>query len=101
MSINNFASIQVRLASPETIMQWSHGEVLKPETINYRSQKAEKDGLYCEKIFLADSSPSAEYAFSDCGAFNGIYCRFSAEEWTEPEIAEGNDAFRAAQRHFE
>ena len=39
MSINNFASIQVRLASPETILKWSHGEVKKPETINYRSQK--------------------------------------------------------------
>ena len=39
MSINNFASIQVRLASPETILKWSHGEVTKPETINYRSQK--------------------------------------------------------------
>ena len=51
MSINNFASIQVRLASPETILKWSHGEVTKPETINYRSQKAERDGLFCERIF--------------------------------------------------
>ena len=50
---------------------------------------------------LSPLSSVGEYAFSDCGAFNGIYCRFSAEEWTEPEIAEGNDAFRAAQRHFE
>ena len=51
MSINNFASIQVRLASPETILKWSHGEVTKPETINYRSQKAERGGLFCERIF--------------------------------------------------
>ena len=42
-----------------------------------------------------------EYAFSDCGAFRGIYCRFAESEWTEPAVAEGNDAFRAAQRHFE
>ena len=47
MSINNFASIQVRLASPETILKWSHGEVTMPETINYRSLKAERDGLFC------------------------------------------------------
>ena len=51
MSINNFASIQVSLASPERIHEWSHGEVKKPETINYRSQKPERDGLFCERIF--------------------------------------------------
>ena len=50
MSINNFASIQVRLASPETILKWSHGEVTKPETINYRSQKAERDGRPLAKL---------------------------------------------------
>ena len=47
MSVNNFASIQVGLASPERIHEWSHGEVKKPETINYRSQKPERDGLFC------------------------------------------------------
>ena len=51
MSINNIASIQVKLASPERIHEWSHGEVKKPETINYRSQKPERDGLFCERIF--------------------------------------------------
>lgn len=50
MSVNKFAAIQVQLASPEKILEWSHGEVTKPETINYRSQKAEKDGLFCERI---------------------------------------------------
>ena len=50
MSINNFASIQVRLASPETILKWSHGEVTKPETINYRSQKPNVM-VICERIF--------------------------------------------------
>ena len=45
MSVNNFASIQVGLASPERIHEWSHGEVKKPETINYRSQKPERDVL--------------------------------------------------------
>ena len=51
MSINNFDAIQLALASPERILEWSHGEVKKPETINYRSQKPERDGLFCEKIF--------------------------------------------------
>ncbi len=47
----DFDSIRLKLASPEVIHKWSHGEVLKPETINYRTQKPEKDGLFCEKIF--------------------------------------------------
>ncbi|MEK7653482.1 MAG: DNA-directed RNA polymerase subunit beta' [Patescibacteria group bacterium] len=47
----NFNAIRLRLASPENILSWSHGEVLKPETINYRTQKPEKDGLFCERIF--------------------------------------------------
>jgi len=46
-----FNAIRLKLASPEEILDWSHGEVLKPETINYRTQKPEKDGLFCEKIF--------------------------------------------------
>ena len=45
-----FDAIKIGLASPEKIRQWSHGEVKKPETINYRTLKPEKDGLYCEKI---------------------------------------------------
>jgi DNA-directed RNA polymerase subunit beta' len=47
----DFDRIQIRLASPEVIRSWSHGEVLKPETINYRTLRTEKDGLFCEKIF--------------------------------------------------
>ncbi len=48
---NAFDSIQIGLASPEKIREWSHGEVKKPETINYRTLKAERDGLFCERIF--------------------------------------------------
>ena len=48
---SHFESIGIKLASPETIKGWSHGEVKKPETINYRTQKPETDGLFCEKIF--------------------------------------------------
>ena len=47
----DFSAIRLKLASPENIYDWSHGEVLKPETVNYRTQKPEKDGLFCEKIF--------------------------------------------------
>ena len=47
--LNNFDSIQIGVASPEKIREWSYGEVTKPETINYRTQKPERDGLFCEK----------------------------------------------------
>ena len=49
--LNNFESMQIGLASPEKIREWSHGEVKKPETINYRTLKPENDGLFCERIF--------------------------------------------------
>ena len=51
MEKNEFSSIKIGLASPDMIRSWSHGEVKKPETINYRTLKAEKDGLFCERIF--------------------------------------------------
>ncbi len=49
--LSDFDAIRVAVASPDKIMQWSHGEVLKPETINYRTQKPERDGLFDERIF--------------------------------------------------
>ncbi|MBW6440894.1 DNA-directed RNA polymerase subunit beta' [Patescibacteria group bacterium] len=49
--VEDFEAVRLKLASPEAILNWSHGEVLKPETINYRTQRPEKDGLFCEKIF--------------------------------------------------
>ena len=49
--IEDFDAIQLKLTSPEGILEWSKGEVTRPETINYRTQRAEKDGLFCEKIF--------------------------------------------------
>ena len=51
LEFNSFEAIKIGLASPETILKLSHGEVTKPETINYRTLKPEKDGLFCEKIF--------------------------------------------------
>ena len=49
--LDNFESLQIKMASTEKILEWSHGEVTKPETINYRSLKPERDGLFCERIF--------------------------------------------------
>jgi DNA-directed RNA polymerase subunit beta' len=63
----NFDGIRLRLASPEQILKWSYGEVLKPETINYRTQKPEKDGLFCEKIF----GPSKDWECY-CGKYKRI-----------------------------
>jgi DNA-directed RNA polymerase subunit beta' len=51
LEVNNFNAIRISLASPEQIRAWSHGEVTKPETINYRTLKPERDGLFCERIF--------------------------------------------------
>jgi len=64
---NDFDAIRLKLASPENIHGWSHGEVLRPETINYRTQKPEKDGLFCEKIF----GPSKDWECY-CGKYKKI-----------------------------
>ena len=64
---NNFEAIKIGLASPETILKWSYGEVTKPETINYRTLKPEKDGLYCEKIF----GPTKDWE-CHCGKYKKI-----------------------------
>jgi len=49
--LEDFEALQLRIASPEEILKWSKGEITKPETINYRTQRSEKDGLFCERIF--------------------------------------------------
>ncbi len=49
--INDFGSVKIGLASPQDIRRWSFGEVKKPETINYRTYRPERDGLFCERIF--------------------------------------------------
>jgi DNA-directed RNA polymerase subunit beta' len=51
MRVKDIEAIRIKLASPEDILNWSHGEVVRPETINYRTQRPEKEGLFCEKIF--------------------------------------------------
>ena len=66
----NYSSITINLTSPEMILARSYGEIIKPETINYRSYKPEKDGLFCEKIF----GPVKDYE-CHCGKYKGIRYR--------------------------
>ena len=61
MDVNNFEGLRIAIASPEKIREWSHGEVKKAETINYRTLKPERDGLYCEKIF----GPSKDFELDE------------------------------------
>ena len=84
--VNELSSIKVGLASPEKIREWSHGEVTKPETINYRSQKPEMDGLFCEKIF----GPSKDYE-CHCGKYKkiryaGVVCEKCGVEVITKEV---------------
>ena len=51
MEAKGMEALRINLASPEVVRSWSYGEVLKPETINYRTHKPERDGLFCERIF--------------------------------------------------
>ncbi len=66
-NLEDFDAVQIKLASPENILDWSTGEVTKPETINYRTQRSEKDGLFCEKIF----GPTKDWECY-CGKYRGI-----------------------------
>jgi len=65
--VSDFDSVKLSLASPDQIMEWSHGEITKPETINYRTQRYEPDGLFCEKIF----GPSKDWECY-CGKYKRI-----------------------------
>ncbi len=84
--IDNFDSMQIALAGPEKIREWSHGEVTKPETINYRTQKPEKDGLFCERIF----GPTKDWECY-CGKYKrvrykGVVCDKCGVEVTKSKV---------------
>ena len=84
--LNNFESIKIALASPEKIRQWSRGEVKKPETINYRTLKPEKDGLFCERIF----GPQKDWE-CHCGKYRrvrykGVVCDRCGVEVTKSKV---------------
>jgi len=85
-TVLEFDAIKLRLASPEDIHKWSHGEILKPETINYRTQKPEKDGLFCERIF----GPTKDWECY-CGKYKrirykGITCDKCGVEVTRAQV---------------
>ena len=84
--IIDFSALQIKLASPDSILTWSHGEVKKPETINYRSLRAEKDGLFDEKIF----GPTKDFECF-CGKYKrirhkGIICDKCGVEVTQARV---------------
>lgn len=86
IDVNNFDAIRIGLASPEKIRSWSNGEVKKPETINYRTLKPEKDGLFCERIF----GPTKDWECY-CGKykrvrFKGIICERCGVEVTRSSV---------------
>ena len=86
MAKSNFEAIKVGLASPDRILEWSHGEVTKPETINYRSQKPERDGLFCERIF----GPTKDWECY-CGKYKkvrykGVVCDRCGVEITKSSV---------------
>ena len=81
-----FDAIRIGLASSEKILEWSHGEVKKPETINYRTLKPEKDGLYCERIF----GPTKDWE-CHCGKYKkirykGVICDRCGVEVTKSSL---------------
>ena len=86
LDVNNFDSLKIGLASPEQIVQWSRGEVKKPETINYRTLKPERDGLFCERIF----GPQRDWE-CHCGKYKrirykGIVCDRCGVEVTRSKV---------------
>jgi DNA-directed RNA polymerase subunit beta' len=86
MRVTDLEALRIKIGSPEDILLWSHGEVTKPETINYRTQKAEKDGLFCEKIF----GPEKDYECY-CGKYKrirykGIVCDRCGVEVTRSSV---------------
>src|SRR5512144_176941 len=86
LEVNNFNAVRITLASPDQIRSWSRGEVTKPETINYRTLKPERDGLFCEKIF----GPQRDWECY-CGKykrvrFKGIICERCGVEVTRSKV---------------
>ncbi len=86
LDVNNFDSMRIGLASPDKIREWSYGEVKKPETINYRTLKPEKDGLFCERIF----GPTRDWE-CHCGKYKrirykGIICDRCGVEVTRSKV---------------
>ena len=81
-----FDQIQISIASPDQIREWSYGEVRKPETINYRTFKPERDGLFCAKIF----GPIKDYEDQSCSC--SISISWASRRARQPSICSGGTA---------
>ncbi|MCA9793558.1 MAG: DNA-directed RNA polymerase subunit beta', partial [Candidatus Eremiobacteraeota bacterium] len=86
MDVNNFDALEIKLASPRQVREWSYGEVKKPETINYRTLKPERDGLFCERIF----GPIKDWECA-CGKYKrirykGVICDKCGVEVTRSKV---------------
>ncbi len=84
--LTEFDALQIGLASPEKILEWSHGEVKKPETINYRTLKPEKDGLFCERIFGPTKDWECHCGRYKRGRYKGIVCDKCGVEVTRAKV---------------
>ena len=84
--LTNFDALQIGLASPEKILEWSHGEVKKPETINYRTLKPERDGLFCERIFGPTKDWECHCGRYKRGRYKGIVCDKCGVEVTRAKV---------------
>ena len=83
LDVNFFDELRIGLATADDIRQWSHGEVKKPETINYRTLKPEKDGLFCEKIF----GPTRDWECY-CGKYKRVRFKAHARPYGSPSDEE-------------
>ena len=85
-NLTDFDALQIGLASPEKILEWSHGEVKKPETINYRTLKPERDGLFCERIFGPTKDWECHCGRYKRGRYKGIVCEKCGVEVTRAKV---------------
>ena len=84
--IQDFNSIRIKLASPEMIKKWSYGEVKKPETINYRTLRPERDGLFCEKIFGTTKEWECYCGKFKSIRYKGVICERCGVEVTSSKV---------------
>lgn len=96
IDVNNFHYMKIGLASPEKIRSWSFGEVKKPETINYRTLKPEKDGLFCERIF----GPTKDWECS-CGKYKRVRYKGMVCDRCGVEVTKSNKVRRERMGHIE
>lgn len=84
--LKNFHAIKIGLASPETILSWSRGEITKPETINYRTGKPEPDGLFCEKVFGPSKDGECHCGRIKKAKYKGVVCPNCGVEATDSKV---------------